>query len=266
MAVVTRREDYYPFGMVMGGRTLAGDDPVVYLYNGKEIVREFELGWLDYGARFYDPVIGRFTSIDPILEKFKYLTPYNYASNNPISKIDLWGLQGISPFGGLFQAEQSGAITRDQFNKSIDSRSRLLTNVISYGAMIGSMITGNPYALATMPTALGLKITKDILPNNENAQSAPDNFIGSFGFAIDEIRAESTGEKSAIFEEAGELIENLISAKNILKKPNAPRETVQKIQQSISINKDIYELALEISKELKNEVDNLDEEIKNKEK
>ena len=69
VAAVTRREDYYPFGMVMGGRTLAGDDPVVYLYNGKEIVREFELGWLDYGARFYDPVAGRWWVVDCKQEK-----------------------------------------------------------------------------------------------------------------------------------------------------------------------------------------------------
>ena len=41
VAVAVQREDYYPFGMPVAGRTLAGDDPVMYLYNGKEIVREF---------------------------------------------------------------------------------------------------------------------------------------------------------------------------------------------------------------------------------
>lgn len=45
----------------------------------------------------YDPKIGRFFGIDPIIEELIFLTPYNYASNNPITLIDYWGLQGINP-------------------------------------------------------------------------------------------------------------------------------------------------------------------------
>lgn len=53
------------------------------------------VNWYDYGFRFYDPAIGRFTCLDPIADKFPWVSPYNYAENRPIDGIDLWGLQYV---------------------------------------------------------------------------------------------------------------------------------------------------------------------------
>lgn len=80
---------YYPFG---GTFASADGNVQAYKYNGKELDTKKGLNWYDYGARQYDPALGRFTTVDPLTEKHYEMSPYTYCGNNPIKYIDPTGM------------------------------------------------------------------------------------------------------------------------------------------------------------------------------
>jgi len=87
--VVVSAQDYYAFGMMMPGRSYsAPGGGYRYGFNGKEKAREITSDDYDFGARIYDPRIGRFLSVDPLQTKYPDVSPYLFAANNPIVNID----------------------------------------------------------------------------------------------------------------------------------------------------------------------------------
>lgn len=84
-----QENSYSSFGDLLGEGT--SNTNQAYKYNVKELDRMHGLDWYEYGARFYDPALGRFHGVDRFAEKYASLTPYHYAANNPIYYIDVNG-------------------------------------------------------------------------------------------------------------------------------------------------------------------------------
>ena len=90
---IVQVDDYYPFGLTF--EQPLGDPTNKYLYNRKEL--QEETGWYDFGARMYDPTLGRWMSVDPLSDEFPSHSVYNYAVNNPIRFIDPDGQAPFDP-------------------------------------------------------------------------------------------------------------------------------------------------------------------------
>jgi RHS repeat-associated protein len=115
--VILQYDSYYPFGLEMGGMSFVSSSENKYKYNGKEKQTAHNLGWYDYGARFYDPQIGRWHVVDPLAEKTHSWTPYRYGFNNPINFIDPDGRSedNITTVDGV---EVHREVTNDNYDRT----------------------------------------------------------------------------------------------------------------------------------------------------
>ncbi|MDR3217801.1 MAG: hypothetical protein LBU22_02310 [Dysgonamonadaceae bacterium] len=86
---VVQATNYYPSGTTMADyprATTQGVQP--YKFGGKELDRKDNLNFYDYEARAYDPTLMRFTSTDPMMEKYYGWSPFAYCLNNPVKYVD----------------------------------------------------------------------------------------------------------------------------------------------------------------------------------
>ena len=74
-----------------GSSSTAGASLQPYRFNGKESQKFAGLPYLDYGARYYHPLSSRWTTMDPMAEKYYSVSPYAFCSGNPVNFVDVDG-------------------------------------------------------------------------------------------------------------------------------------------------------------------------------
>lgn len=99
---VVERRSYHPYGQT---RTQQGAPTTAYSFTGKEL--DDAIGLYYYGARYYDPTVARFISVDPLyaeqpekdLADPQALNLYAYVRNNPVRNIDPDGEDAVVVYG-----------------------------------------------------------------------------------------------------------------------------------------------------------------------
>mgnify|MGYP001176795509 CR=1 FL=1 len=96
--------DYYPFGLLMPKRNTTGAN-TLEKFTGKE--HDEAIGLDYFGARYFDPALGRWHSVDPILQEgttdiliadgYLSINPYNYVFNNSFNLFDPDGKMACEP-------------------------------------------------------------------------------------------------------------------------------------------------------------------------
>jgi RHS repeat-associated protein len=135
----------YPFGMAMANdgafnNTLTPDTK--YRYNGKELNEDLGLNMYDYGARFYDPSIGRFTTVDPLADEMVEWSPYNYTFNNPINMIDPDGRAPwpITPMGFGYLMDKLASRVKRAIGYEKQGYTATSAHVKAFGDDVGGLI------------------------------------------------------------------------------------------------------------------------------
>ena len=209
--VTYQRIQYYPFGLPYDAGFQPGEQP--YKYGGKEFIEMHGYDSYDFDARIYYPALGRFTTMDPLCEKYYSVSPYAYCGNNPIRYIDPEGLAPIyAPDGTFLGTDDEGLygpqliLNKDDFTQGMphaNAQKVLWTGVMTQEARAKmdehvAGLSSRPDYDGFVTIAEGIAWAKD--HPNALKSPTPDNTL-----YIDASKLDFGGLSTSDFENVGEI-------------------------------------------------------------
>jgi len=173
---VVERNDYYPFGGKHANSSYAQLTTNKQKFNGKELQTTGNTGFLDYGWRMYDDVIGRWGVVDPHAENYYSWSTHHYAANNPLIVIDPDGSDWYTSTDGSTTMWKKGSADIEgyknigaNYTQNIDNH----TTVTYTQTEVTSMtFTGaEESSFVAQGTGTGCKIASDQMLANEGVNS-----------------------------------------------------------------------------------------------
>lgn len=211
---VAWKQRYRPFGEPTVTAAITGNENRLW-FHGKPYEPSSQLAY--YGARYYDPLVGRFTGIDPKdpnAEDLHSLNRYAYGNNNPLRYQDPNGMWAEEILGSISLAISVHEFVRSPSlaNAAVLASDLVLTAVPGVPAFVGASVHGVQGAKAVGGVAKALdasggavaaKGAADVGRAGKQArlrELANDDKLGSAdrGWIKQELNSIDRGQRSTI--------------------------------------------------------------------
>lgn len=165
-----KRVNVYPFGLQHKGynnQVSANANSVAskFKFGGKELSEELGINTYDFGARNYNPDLGRWFNLDPKADATDLInsSPYSFALNNPITFRDPEGdcPPGVDCVGIILAVKSGYESVKKSFSKKIDKANHIASGMVETFDKADKTTGGNGISNYRKATIYGSRYVKE---------------------------------------------------------------------------------------------------------